>query len=132
MNYLEMLEAAAEAALEKKAVRLVGLDLVGLSDICDYQLICSGENDRQTRAIADSIDDVLKKRYNLRPIAIEGKQSGHWILLDYGPLMVHVFFDYLRGYYGLEELFSKAKFLSFKAAPEAAAAPSTPTPPKTT
>lgn len=117
MSYLEMLEAAAEAALDKKAVRLVGLDLRGLSDLCDYQLICSGENDRQTRAIADSIDTMLKERYNVRPVAIEGKQSGHWILLDYGPLMVHVFFDYLRDYYGLEELFTKAKFLSFSAAP---------------
>ena len=123
VDYQEVMKTAAEAAFDKKSTRLVGLDLRGHSDICDWQLICSGENDRQTRAIADSIEDALRKKWNLRPVAIEGKQSGHWVLIDYGTIMIHVFFDYLRDYYGLEELFSKAKFIDFKAPAPIAAKP---------
>jgi ribosome-associated protein len=110
MTPIDIAKAAAAAAADKKAARPVLLDLRGVSDMCDYQFICSGENERQTRAIAEAIEERCKKQ-GLRPVAVEGKQSGNWIVMDYGSTLVHVFYAYLRDYYALEQLWPKAKFV---------------------
>ena len=99
---------------DPQSYRQVLLDLRGQSDLCDYQFICSGESDRQTQAIAEAIELRCKQIANVRPIAIEGKQSGHWILLDYGSTLVHVFQAALRDYYALEALWPKARFVDLK------------------
>ena len=114
MNYLDLASSAASAATDKKAIRMVLMDLKGLSDICDYQLICSGENERQTSAIADAIEKNLRSDMGIKPSSVEGKTNGHWILMDYGPVNVHIFYDYLRDYYALEQLWTKAKFIELK------------------
>ncbi len=111
MNSLELAKEAVLAAADKKAVRPVLLDLRGQSDLCDYQFICSGENERQTRAIADAIEQRCKEKGGTRPVAVEGKQTGNWILMDFGGVMVHIFYNHLRDYYGIEQLWPKAKFL---------------------
>ena len=79
-----------------------------MSDLCDYQLICSADNERQTGAIASFIEDTLRTELKAKPAAIEGKTNGHWILLDYGAVNIHIFYDYLRDYYALEEIWPKA------------------------
>ncbi|MDD9950918.1 MAG: ribosome silencing factor [Zetaproteobacteria bacterium] len=107
MKY-EMLKKLVDAAKDKKAERVVVLDLQGKSDICDYQLICSAATDRQTKAIASHIDKVCRADLKLTPASIEGVQTGHWILLDYGSLMVHVFMGPMRDYYALESLWPGA------------------------
>jgi ribosome-associated protein len=114
MNSQELAYEALSAALDKKATRAVLQDLRGLSDLCEHQLICSGDNERQTRAIADAIEERLRKVAGERPVAVEGKQSGNWIMLDYGATVIHVFFEALRDYYALESLFPKAKFLPIR------------------
>jgi ribosome-associated protein len=114
MDSIDITREAISAALDKKAVRPVMIDLRGVSDLCDYVFICSGENERQTRAIADAIEARCKEVGGIRPVAIEGKQSGNWILLDYGSTIVHIFFSYLRDYYALEQLWPKAKFVNVK------------------
>ena len=110
MNPIDIAKLAATAAADRKAVRPVLLDMQGASDVCDYQFICSGENNRQTQAIADAIHMSCKSQ-GVQPVAVEGKQTGNWILMDYGSTVVHVFFDYLRDYYAVEELWPKAKHL---------------------
>lgn len=110
MNSLEIARQAADAALDKKAQRLVLQDLKGLSDLCEYQLVCSGDNDRQTRAIAEGIEERCKK-LGIRPVAVEGKQTGNWILIDFGSVLIHVFLEGLRDFYALESLFPRAKFV---------------------
>ncbi len=114
MTPLEIAQEAVTAAADKKAVRPVLLDMRGVSDLCEYQFICSGENERQTRAIAEAIEARCKQLGGVRPVAIEGKQSGNWILLDYGSTLVHVFYNYIRDYYALEQLWPKAKFVPTK------------------
>ena len=104
MNELDLAQEIGRAALEKKASRLVIQDLRHRSDICDYQVICSGSSDRQTQAICNSIEDLVRQKLKQRPVAIEGKQTGHWILLDYGSVVVHVFLEEIRDYYALENL----------------------------
>lgn len=111
LNGLELAKIAATAAADKKAKRMILLDLKGRSDLCDYQFICSGESDRQTKAICESIEDALRIEGKTKPYAIEGKINGNWILLDFGALSVHVFLDQLRDYYALEQLWPNVKFV---------------------
>lgn len=110
---IELAKHAAAAAGEKKAMRIVCLDLRGFSDICDLQLVCSGENERQTVAIASAIEERLL-RHGVRPAAVEGKQTGNWVLLDYGSLVVHIFLNVYRDYYALETLWPKARIIAIE------------------
>jgi len=103
---------AAEAALQKKAQGLVVLELVGLTVIADYFVICSGESTTQVKAITDFIEHELMLQ-GIRPIGKEGLNYGHWALLDYGDVVVHVFERETREYYSLEKLWMDAKTIEF-------------------
>lgn len=97
----------AQAALDKKAVDLVVLDVAGLTSIADYLLICTGRSDRQVQAIAQSVDETLR-RHGHRPGAIEGMTRGQWVLMDYNDVIVHVFYRPVREFYDLERLWEHA------------------------
>ena len=97
----------AEAALDKKAVDLVVLDVAALTSIADYLVICTGRSDRQVQAIAQAIDEHLRQ-HGHRPIAIEGMNRGQWVLLDYADVIVHVFYKPVREFYDLERLWEHA------------------------
>ena len=99
---------AAEAALKKKALDVTILDLSGLTVIADFFVICSGESTTQVRAIAESVEEDLL-RIRIKPIGVEGAAYAHWILLDYGDIIVHVFEKETRNYYSLEKLWMDAK-----------------------
>lgn len=118
MTPIDIAKEAYAAAMDKKAVRPVLLDLRGLADFCDFQFIVSGENDRQTRAIADAIEESCKKK-GVRAAAVEGRQTGNWITMDYGSTIIHVFYDFLRDYYALEEIWPKAKHVTLGAGADA-------------
>jgi ribosome-associated protein len=102
------LDLYIEAASEKKALNLVVLDLRGLTSIADVFIICSGRSNRQVNAIADSIVARLKK-HKIKPLSVEGTGKGHWILLDYGHVVIHVFYEPVRQFFDLEGLWSDAK-----------------------
>jgi ribosome-associated protein len=95
------------AALDRKAYDLVVLELGNLSSIADYFVICSGRSDTQVQAIADAIAHDSTER-GLRPLAIEGREQGRWALLDYGDVVVHVFYTPVREFYDLERLWVRA------------------------
>jgi ribosome-associated protein len=98
---------ATAAALDKKALELKVLRLGAVTDFTDYFLIASGSNQRQVQAVADAIEDDLR-RSGVRVRHTEGYPSGQWVLLDYGDFVVHVFDDERRHLYGLERLWSDA------------------------
>lgn len=98
----------AKCVLDKKAYRTVVLDVGGLTDISDYFVICSGRSVRQTRAIADHVRQRVKALLNEIPLGVEGEGENTWLLLDYGDVVVHVFYDPTRELYGLERLWSEA------------------------
>ncbi len=104
----EEIEQAARAAYDKKATDLVVLDLRNRSGFTDFFLICSGQNPRQVQAIADAIEDTLRKAHN-RPAHVEGYERGEWILLDYFTFIIHVFKPETRQFYGLERLWGSAE-----------------------
>ncbi|HYX39307.1 MAG TPA: ribosome silencing factor [Oligoflexus sp.] len=108
MESKEIIKLIANAAGDKKATRIAVQRIEGKSSLCDYQVICSGSNERQTQAIAGHIEEVLREKKAGKPLAIEGKQTGHWILMDYGHTMVHIFLDSIRDYYALERLWPDA------------------------
>jgi len=99
---------AAEAALKKKALDVTILDLSGLTVIADYFVICSGESTTQVKAVAEFIEQEFANK-NLRPLGVEGVAHSHWILLDYGDVIIHVFEKETRAYYNLEKLWMDAK-----------------------
>jgi ribosome-associated protein len=95
------------AALDHKAIDLVILEVKDLSSITDYFVICSGKSDRQVKAIAAHIEEKLGKK-GMVPLGVEGKREGRWVLLDYGDVVVHVFYQPVREFYELERLWSEA------------------------
>lgn len=96
---------AVEAALSRKAAELRVLDIGAVSDFTDYFVICSGTNQRQVQAIADAVLEVLRPA-KVRPLSVEGYDHGHWVLLDFGSFLVHIFDDETREFYALEKLWS--------------------------
>jgi len=102
-----LLETAARAAVAKKAVDPVGLDLRDLDGVADYFLICSGSSEVQVKAIAEAIEERLGAQ-SLRPWHVEGLAGRRWVLLDYVELVVHVFHERTREYYLLERLWGDA------------------------
>jgi ribosome-associated protein len=95
------------AALDHKAYDLVVLEMAGISSIADYFVICSGRSDTQVQAIADAIDENLRQRGE-RPLAVEGVPHGQWVLMDYGDVVVHIFYVPVREFYDLERLWVRA------------------------
>ena len=105
---LAVLQAAAEAAVSKKAVDLVALDLRSLDGVADYFLICTGTSEPQVKAIAEEVEDQLRAR-GARPWHVEGREGRRWVLLDFVDVVVHVFHEKTREYYLLERLWGDAR-----------------------
>ena len=105
---LAVLRAAAEAAVSKKAVDLVALDLRSLDGVADYFLICTGTSEPQVKAIAEEVEDQLRAR-GAKPWHVEGREGRRWVLLDFVDVVVHVFHEKTREYYLLERLWGDAR-----------------------
>jgi len=104
----ELAEAIAGFAADKKALEIVELDLRGVLGYADYFVICSGNSDRQVKAIHDGIHEGMKKEHGLLPRRVEGLPQAHWVLMDYLDVVVHVFTPETREFYRLEQLWGEA------------------------
>ncbi|MDI6703887.1 MAG: ribosome silencing factor [bacterium] len=102
-----------DAASSKKARDIVILDMRNLTYFTDYFIICSGESKVQVKAIAEEIEKTLDKK-DIKLDHIEGYEEANWILLDYGDVIAHVFYDETRFYYDLENLWGDAKRVTRK------------------
>jgi ribosome-associated protein len=100
----------AKIASSKKAEDIVILDIRGLSYVADFFVICTGQSDVQNKAIADELEATLKKK-KVFLHHVEGYPEAHWILMDFGVVIVHIFYDEIRKFYGLEELWGDAKIV---------------------
>ncbi len=98
----------AEIASDRKAVEIRILDLRGIVSYTDYFVICSGNTERQTKAIHDAINEELKKGHGLLPRRVEGAREARWVLMDYLDCVVHIFTPDARAYYRLEQLWGEA------------------------
>jgi len=102
------IQQAARAAQDKKATDVAVLDVREVSSFTDYFLICSGQNLRQVKAIADAVEEALLKAQE-KPAHIEGYARADWVLLDYFDFIVHVFTPAMREFYALERLWGSAE-----------------------
>ena len=105
---LELARRIVEIAEDKKAADIVLLDLSALTTMADHFVICSGGSERQLDSIADAVVETLRAE-GTRPIGREGLAASHWVLLDFGSVIVHVFTPPERDYYGLEKHWSEAR-----------------------
>ncbi len=80
----------------------------GLTTITDYFIICSGESTTQVKAITEYIEERFNLQ-NIKPLGIEGLSYSHWVLMDYGDVIIHIFEETTRAYYELEKLWIDAK-----------------------
>lgn len=99
--------ACAQAAIDKKGIEPVLLDLTQAGSYTDYLLITSAHADRQVRAVAEGIVSAMEER-GVRLLGAEGLREGHWALLDFGDTVVHVFEHPLREFYDLEGMWFDA------------------------
>jgi ribosome-associated protein len=97
----------ARAALEKKAYDLVVMEVRDLTSIADYFVICSGRSDRQVQSIAQGIEEHLGNS-EISPLSIEGANRGHWVLMDFSDVIVHIFYEPVRQFYDLDGLWGDA------------------------
>ena len=104
-----------EAARSKKAFRIRLFDVSEVASFTSMFAFVSGASDRQNRAIADAMEEALKKELGERPMSTEGAQNGNWILLDYGDLIIHVMDEETRGFYNLEGLWAAGRELELPA-----------------
>jgi ribosome-associated protein len=98
--------------LNMKAFNVIALDVRGLASFADTFIICSARSHRQVSAIAEFVEQNLKAK-GIKPIGIEGLREGHWVLMDYGDVIVHVFYEPVRIFYDLEGLWSDARQIEF-------------------
>jgi ribosome-associated protein len=99
----EILAAVLKSVDDDKAEDIVQIDLRGRSDVADYMVICSGRSSRQVAAISEKLVDRLKQEFRLSS-KMEGKETGDWVLIDTGDVIVHVFRPEVREFYQLEKM----------------------------
>jgi ribosome-associated protein len=104
---------AVRAALDKKAADVVVLDLRNTSAFTDFFILCSGNSQRQVKAIADSVEETLRAA-KVRPAHVEGYDRADWVLMDFFTFIVHVFTPQTRAFYALERLWGDAEKIEVK------------------
>jgi ribosome-associated protein len=106
----QLADIAVEAMQDKKALNIVVMDLRKLKGaITDYFVICSATSDKHAQAISDTVWDVCRVKLQDKPMNIEGRQHGEWILMDYVNIVVHVFLEEKRRFYDIESLWGDAE-----------------------
>jgi ribosome-associated protein len=108
VNAIEYCRTAAKAALAKQAENVVILELASGSGLADGFVIATGKNQRQVVAIVDAVEEKLRLE-GVKPRHLEGYPRREWILMDYGPLVVHIFTPKCREFYDLERLWGGAR-----------------------
>lgn len=104
MNPEELTQAIAAFAADKKAIDPIALDLRGVAGYTDVFVICTGNTERQVKAIHDGVNEGMKKEHGILPRRVEGTGESTWVLLDYLDVVVHVFTPETREFYRLEQL----------------------------
>ncbi len=108
---LALARRIVDLASDKKAMDIVLLEVRELTTLADYFVICSGQSERQLGAIVDGIIEGVREADGQKPIGREGSANAHWLLVDYGSVIVHVMAPPERDFYQLERLWADAPLL---------------------
>jgi len=117
---LAVAKAAIAAALAKKAIEPVLIDVCGRASYADFIALVSGKSDRQVDAIAEGVCEALAAS-GRRPLGREGARNGRWVLIDFGDVVVHVFYHPLREVFDIESLWIDAPRVKLQVPAEARA-----------
>lgn len=110
-SILELTKVAHQAILDTKGENPLVLDVREVANFCDYLVIASGTNPRQVLAMADRIDDLVKKETGRNPLSREGVETAQWVILDYGDIVCNLFTEETRELYSLEKLWQDGKIV---------------------
>lgn len=110
LNTLEIAHKIIEFLEDKKAEDIVLLDVRGVASFTDYFIITTGTSDRMLQALAEAVQQGLRKELRLKS-RLEGSAMHGWVLVDAGDIIVHIFGPHERAYYNLEDLWSEGKVL---------------------
>lgn len=113
-DYKKFTEFCARQLFSRKAIQVQGFDLREMAAATEFALVSSGTSTRHASSLAENLLRAVKEEYNLLPQGIEGLSEGRWVLIDYGSLMVHVFYDFVRNEYSIEKLWKNSKDLGLK------------------
>jgi ribosome-associated protein len=117
LNSTDMARLAVGAALDKKALDPLALDLREMSSVAEYFVIVTGTSDRHAQAVAENVNQAYKA-VGIKALGEEGFREGKWVLLDYGEVVIHVFLEPVREYYDIERLWIDAPRLDLETAVE--------------
>jgi ribosome-associated protein len=109
---LERVRTIARLAWEKKATDIRALRVFELVNYTDWFIIASARSDRQVHAIWRHIDDTMRAEFDLKPLSVEGSEQNQWVILDYGEVVVHIYYEPVRFFYELENLWGDAPALT--------------------
>lgn len=110
MKPLELAHTIVDALEEKKGENIILLDLQKVAMFTDYFVICTGSSDRMLDALADSAEEKAREKHKAKG-SREGQPESGWVVVDFGPVIVHLFSQDVRDYYKLEELWREGKVL---------------------
>jgi nicotinate-nucleotide adenylyltransferase len=111
-DYEKFTEFCADQLFAKKGIQVLGYDLRNMNTLSEFALIGAGTSTRHTTSLAENLIRSVKEEYNVFPLSVEGTGEGRWVLIDYGTLIVHVFYDFVRREYSLESLWSRGKMMN--------------------
>ncbi|MFO8058230.1 MAG: ribosome silencing factor [bacterium] len=104
----EMALAVADAARDSSAIDVTVMEMGDLVNYTDYFVIASGRSTRQAQAVSDAVLHTISS-YRSKPLGVEGEREGNWILIDWGQVVIHVFYQPVREFYELEKLYAEAE-----------------------
>jgi len=103
-----MAKVAADAISDKKGTDIVLLDVADSFFLCDVFVIGTGSSRVNVQALADHVEERLLQAFDMKPLRVEGRNEGEWVLVDFGDIIVHLFQSAPRDYYSLERLWGDA------------------------
>jgi ribosome-associated protein len=114
LSSFQLAHKTANIADEAKGIDVVMLDVSTVFNLADYFIVASGKSDRHVQGICNRILAELSEKYKLEPLAIEGYEKAHWILMDYGDVIIHIFYEQERNHYSIESLWMEAVRVNWK------------------
>lgn len=113
-DFSHFVKFCSQILFDKKVIQPMGYDISSISSTTEFVIIGSGNSTKHASSMAENLVRAVKDEYQLSPYHIEGVEEGRWVVLDYGSLMIHLFYDYVRQEYSLEELWKNAKNLNLQ------------------
>lgn len=113
-DYADFTKFVANVLFDRKGIMVRAFDLRSVSAPSEYAIVTSGTSSRHASSLAENVIQQVKEEYGVLPLSIEGMDEGRWVLLDYGSLIVHTFYDFVRQEYNLEKLWGNETDMQLK------------------